>query len=208
MLCVRVKSSLRHCQCQVVVRTDNLELAGEVVQDAAAYLGLADLESTAHFPTHMQDFRAVMVKVSTCRVIAYITAASISVCVTLLTITAYHLASQSRARCRIRHSIGSGLISRLRKRRFHTVWVWKEALRNLGGRMQVAECNTNRLKMMAEAADSSMAIKILVVKVPHPVPLKRNAEQKVWYIALCASSSCNKHASAEKMQLCEATMLI
>lgn len=35
--------------------------------------------------------------------------------------------------------------------------------------MQVAECNTNRLKMMAEAADSSMAIKVLVVKVPHPV---------------------------------------
>lgn len=49
---------------QVVVRTDDLELAGEVVQDAAAYLGLADLESTAHFPTQMQDFQAVMAKVS------------------------------------------------------------------------------------------------------------------------------------------------
>lgn len=35
--------------------------------------------------------------------------------------------------------------------------------------MQVAECNTNRLKMMAEAADSSMAVKVLVVKVPHPI---------------------------------------
>ena len=52
------------CQCQVVVRTDDLELAGEVVQDAAAYLGLADLESTAHFPSHMQEFQAVMGKVS------------------------------------------------------------------------------------------------------------------------------------------------
>lgn len=31
--------------------------------------------------------------------------------------------------------------------------------------MQVIVCNTNRMKMMAEAADSSMAIKILVVKV-------------------------------------------
>lgn len=36
--------------------------------------------------------------------------------------------------------------------------------------MQVAECNTNRLRMMAEAAESSMAIKILVVKVSDPVP--------------------------------------
>ena len=51
--------------CQVVVRTDDLELAGEVVQDAAAYLGLADLESTAHFPSHMEEFQAVMGKVST-----------------------------------------------------------------------------------------------------------------------------------------------
>ncbi|KAL3143199.1 Bardet-Biedl syndrome 2 protein [Trebouxia sp. C0009 RCD-2024] len=75
---------------KVVVRTDDLELAGVVVQDAAAYLGLADLESTAHFPTHTQQFQAVMAK--------------------------------------------------------------------------VIVCNTNRMKMMAEAADSSMAIKILVVK--------------------------------------------
>ena len=50
---------------QVVIRTDDLELAGEIVQDAAAYLGVADLESTAHFPMHMQDFQAVMSKVST-----------------------------------------------------------------------------------------------------------------------------------------------
>jgi len=47
-----------------VVRTENLELAGEVVQDAAAYLGLTDLESTAHFPDHMQDFQLVLAKVS------------------------------------------------------------------------------------------------------------------------------------------------
>lgn len=49
---------------QVVVRSDDLELAGEVVQDAAAYLGLTDLESTAHFPEHMQHFQAVLAKVS------------------------------------------------------------------------------------------------------------------------------------------------
>ncbi|KAL0033983.1 hypothetical protein WJX79_001201 [Trebouxia sp. C0005] len=75
---------------QVMVRTEDLELAGEVVQDAAAYLGLTDLESTAHFPDHMQDFQAVLAKVD--------------------------------------------------------------------------ECNSNRLKMMAEAAESSTAVKVLVVK--------------------------------------------
>jgi len=48
------------------VRTEDLELAGEVVQDAAAYLGLTDLESIAHFPDHMQDFQAVLAKVSVC----------------------------------------------------------------------------------------------------------------------------------------------
>ncbi len=47
-----------------MVRTEDLELAGEVVQDAAAYLGLTDLESTAHFPDHMQDFQAVLAKAS------------------------------------------------------------------------------------------------------------------------------------------------
>ena len=46
------------------MRTDDLALAGEVVQDAAAYLGLTDLESTAHFPLHMQEFQAVLAKVS------------------------------------------------------------------------------------------------------------------------------------------------
>ena len=53
------------CRTQVVVRTDDLELAGGVVQDAAAYLGLADVHSTAHFPSHMQEFQEVMGKVST-----------------------------------------------------------------------------------------------------------------------------------------------
>ena len=31
--------------------------------------------------------------------------------------------------------------------------------------LQVDECNSNRLKMMAEAAESSTAVKVLVVKV-------------------------------------------
>lgn len=38
--------------------------------------------------------------------------------------------------------------------------------------LQVDECNSNRLKMMAEAAESSTAVKVLVVKVSwfcHPL---------------------------------------
>lgn len=61
------------------MRTDDLELAGEVIQDAAAYLGLADLESTAHFPTHILEFQAVMTKVSIRHVAPCIPAASASV---------------------------------------------------------------------------------------------------------------------------------
>ena len=32
------------------------------------------------------------------------------------------------------------------------------------------ECNSNRVKMMAEAAESSTAVKVLVVKVQHVLP--------------------------------------
>ena len=49
---------------QVTIRTDDLELAGSVVQDAAAYLGVTDLESTAVFPVQMQEFQAVLAKVT------------------------------------------------------------------------------------------------------------------------------------------------
>lgn len=81
------------CRCQVVVRTDDLELAGVVVQDAAAYLGLADLASTAHFPTHMQQFQAVMAKVSTCHVACHIPTASAAVWVSVLARMACYLVS-------------------------------------------------------------------------------------------------------------------
>lgn len=77
------------------MRTDDLELAGVVVQDAAAYLGLADLESTAHFPTHTQQFQAVMAKVSTCYVACYIPTASAVAWVSILTrLACYYPVSQ------------------------------------------------------------------------------------------------------------------
>ena len=53
-----------HCFIQVVVQTEDIDLAGEVVQDAAAYLGLTELESIASFPSLMQSFHSVLVKVT------------------------------------------------------------------------------------------------------------------------------------------------
>ena len=49
---------------QVTIRTDDLELAGTVVQDAAAYLGVTDLQSTAVFPAQIQEFQIVLAKVN------------------------------------------------------------------------------------------------------------------------------------------------
>ncbi len=48
---------------QVIVRTDNMDVAGEVVTDLAGYLGLSDLATTADFPKAMADFKSVLSKV-------------------------------------------------------------------------------------------------------------------------------------------------
>ena len=49
-----------------MIQTEDIDLAGKLVQDAAAYLGLADLASTASFPVLMQSFQTVLVKVTKC----------------------------------------------------------------------------------------------------------------------------------------------
>lgn len=47
----------------MTIRTDNLETAGDFVQELCAGLGIAELESTADFPYDMEAFRDVLVKV-------------------------------------------------------------------------------------------------------------------------------------------------
>ncbi|MEW5314625.1 MAG: hypothetical protein WDW38_006104 [Sanguina aurantia] len=47
-------------QVQVTIKTDNMDLAGEAVQDLAAYLGILDLQSTADFPVAMTSFKEVL----------------------------------------------------------------------------------------------------------------------------------------------------
>ena len=44
---------------QVVIRTDNMDMAGEMVQDLANYLGTVDQASVAHFPQAMEEFKKV-----------------------------------------------------------------------------------------------------------------------------------------------------
>jgi Bardet-Biedl syndrome 2 protein len=47
----------------LVIRTDDMELAGELVQDLCAYVGIKELQSVADFPQEMEAFRAGLVQV-------------------------------------------------------------------------------------------------------------------------------------------------
>lgn len=68
-LCLRDQTSLSlkvvptGGQAQVTIRTDSMEIAGEMIQDLASYLGLTDLASTADFPKAMEAFKEVLTKV-------------------------------------------------------------------------------------------------------------------------------------------------
>eukprot|EP00955_Chlamydomonas_euryale_P063479 358683-Chlamydomonas_euryale.AAC.2 len=44
-----------------------MDVAGEMVADLVAYLGIQDLASTCDFPAAMAEFRAVLEKVCLCR---------------------------------------------------------------------------------------------------------------------------------------------
>lgn len=48
---------------QILIRVDNMEVAGEVVQDMCTFLGITELESTATFPSEFETFRQVLSKV-------------------------------------------------------------------------------------------------------------------------------------------------
>lgn len=48
---------------QITVRTDDIEVAGEIIQDLCVYLQVPELESIANFPDEMEKFKAVLLKV-------------------------------------------------------------------------------------------------------------------------------------------------
>eukprot|EP01112_Ceratiomyxa_fruticulosa_P008405 TRINITY_DN2178_c0_g3_i1.p1 TRINITY_DN2178_c0_g3~~TRINITY_DN2178_c0_g3_i1.p1 ORF type:complete len:691 (+),score=149.61 TRINITY_DN2178_c0_g3_i1:135-2207(+) len=48
---------------EMTIKTDDFEAAGDIIQDLATYLGVQELESTAHFPTDMEAFRHLLTQV-------------------------------------------------------------------------------------------------------------------------------------------------
>jgi len=48
---------------QIQIRTDSMELAGDIVQDLCRYLKLDNVESVADFPTEMAEFEQVLQRV-------------------------------------------------------------------------------------------------------------------------------------------------
>lgn len=48
---------------KITIRTDDLEVAGEIVQDFCNFLKVNELESIAHFPDEMEKFKAVLMRV-------------------------------------------------------------------------------------------------------------------------------------------------
>lgn len=48
---------------QVTIRTNDIEVAGDIIQDLCGYLQVTEQESTAHFPEEMEKFKSVLMKV-------------------------------------------------------------------------------------------------------------------------------------------------
>lgn len=50
---------------QIVIKTDNMDLAGDIIQALAVFLNLEDLMSTADFPVEMESLEQILKKVHT-----------------------------------------------------------------------------------------------------------------------------------------------
>ncbi|XP_006811161.1 BBSome complex member BBS2-like [Saccoglossus kowalevskii] len=48
---------------QVILKTDDMDLAGDIIQALASFLGIEDLQVTADFPMHMEELKNILVKV-------------------------------------------------------------------------------------------------------------------------------------------------
>merc|ERR1719373_1272946 len=59
-LCISMTGEQGGC---ITIRTDDIEVAGELVQDLCAFLQVTELESTANFPDEMEKFKQVLMKV-------------------------------------------------------------------------------------------------------------------------------------------------
>merc|ERR1711920_540307 len=59
-LCISMTGEQGGC---ITIRTDDIEVAGEMIQDLCAYLQVTELESTANFPEEMEKFTSVLKQV-------------------------------------------------------------------------------------------------------------------------------------------------
>ncbi len=48
---------------KVLIRTDNMEVAGDIVQDICNFMNISDLESNAEFPVEMEELKGLIKKV-------------------------------------------------------------------------------------------------------------------------------------------------
>ena len=54
---------MRLLNLQVTIRTDDMDLAGDVIQALATFLNIEDLQTFVDFPDDMEILRQVLVKV-------------------------------------------------------------------------------------------------------------------------------------------------
>jgi len=59
-LCISMTGEQGGC---LTIRTDDIEVAGELIQDLCVFLQVTELESTANFPDEMEKFKQVLMKV-------------------------------------------------------------------------------------------------------------------------------------------------
>jgi hypothetical protein len=49
---------------KLLIRTDSMEVAGDIVQDLCSFINVQDLESLAEFPVEMEELKTVIKKVN------------------------------------------------------------------------------------------------------------------------------------------------
>ena len=50
----------KNVQLQVCIRTDDMDLAGDILQELCSFLGISDLTTTADFPAEFQTLGEVL----------------------------------------------------------------------------------------------------------------------------------------------------
>ena len=49
---------------KIMIKTDSMEVAGDMLQDLCAFMSIQELESVAEFPTEMEELRQIIKKVN------------------------------------------------------------------------------------------------------------------------------------------------